>query len=66
MTTWTCTVDITARISRIPEIESDTEPAVEQVIAALMADEDNYLEAKAGQDYDTDTDTAVLSVEVLD
>jgi hypothetical protein len=66
MPAWTCNVNIPATIGRILEIDADSEPTADQVIAALMADEDNYLEAKAGQDFDYDTDTAVLSVEVLD
>lgn len=64
MATYTCSVDIPATIGRIIEIDADTEPTREQIIAALIADEGKYLDAKAGQDFDYD-DTDVLSVEVL-
>ncbi|AXV09922.1 hypothetical protein DVS28_b0152 (plasmid) [Euzebya pacifica] len=64
MATWTCNVDIPASAGRVVEIDSETEPTPDQVVAALTADEARTLSATAGEDFDC-ADADVLSVEVL-
>lgn len=65
MPTWTCNVNLPATIGKIIEIDADTPPTPDLIIAALIADEGKSLTATAGEDFNYD-DAEILSVEVLD